>query len=241
VSRLCLHCPDHPDILIVFIADTCEQDFKSSCPVGWVDLGDGVCNAPVMYGGKCNTDVKMVDEAFREEFGTRCDVRWPCTKLCKEDFRQTCPTGWATIDGICTASAAYSGPCVPFAHLADASEEEKKSYAGQCEVDFCERAAVRRVEDCEFDDAYDCPIGWAQIGSRTGYCHGIQYQGPCRSLVSIMSLDAIGKKLFMEKCGVRWQCKADIVAKTEEALTFADKPPLVAGPISADGRLYAIA
>ena len=41
VSRLRLHCPDHPDILIVFIADTCEQDFKSSCPVGWVDLGDG--------------------------------------------------------------------------------------------------------------------------------------------------------------------------------------------------------
>ena len=40
------------------------------------------------------------------------------------------------------------------------------------------------------------------------------------------------------QCGVRWQCKANIAAKTEEALAFADKPPLVAGPISADGRLY---
>ena len=30
--------PRHPDRVI---EDTCEQDFKSSCPVGWVDLGGG--------------------------------------------------------------------------------------------------------------------------------------------------------------------------------------------------------
>merc|ERR1712217_77440 len=206
---------------------------------GWTASDDGACEAPAMNVGSCGSHVKMTDEAFKAEFGLRCGVRWPCKKTCEDDYRERCPTGWRLIDDVCVSLDTYTGPCVPFAYLAQANAREKQTYAELCQVDFCGRVEKTETEQCDFD-ASVCPIGWSHVGGEVGYCHGFQYQGPCRPLISLSDLGDIGKARFIKQCGVKFACKREASHRhaSGEPSTLPSAAPV--GPISSDGRLFAV-
>ena len=78
----------------------------SPCPIGWVHLGDDLCESPPLYDGGCLNLVRMWDIDFKRDFGSaqftylarkhlrssvillavRCGVQWPCENKCSEDF-----------------------------------------------------------------------------------------------------------------------------------------------------------
>jgi len=222
--------------------DSCEQDYTGACPAGWTESGNGACDAPLMYSGRCKAHAQMWGDEFKEEFGARCDLRWPCKKMCEEDFRQPCPTAWVLIDGICVATTTYSGPCVPFAQLGNLTEKDKQAFGERCAADFCKRTVSTLGDhECEINEATACPIGWKHIGSLEGFCHDAQYQGPCRPLISTRDLNAIGKRNFGTQCGVQWSCKERDVLPTVGSTSEQEAAMLPSGPVASDGRLYAIA
>jgi len=194
-----------------------------------------------MYDGKCKSVVRMGDELFKEEFGIRCGLKWPCKKQCQEDFGLACPTGWFLLDGTCVADSAYAGPCVPFAALAKLDTDAKQFYGEKCNVEFCHEAHKETEELCDPDIASNCPLGWKSVGSRIGYCYGVDYRGACRPIVSMAFLEKAGRKAFAETCGVNWPCERH-GAKDRAGHSARDQwrglEPR--GPIASDGRLFAL-
>ncbi|KFH01805.1 cpw-wpc domain-containing protein [Toxoplasma gondii VAND] len=59
----------------------CPRDFSSRCPIGWLDVGDGLtCRAPEDYIGKCDRVLnfgKMNDSQKLDKMAL-CTVDWPC-------------------------------------------------------------------------------------------------------------------------------------------------------------------
>merc|ERR1719221_1571310 len=164
----------------------------------------------MVYSGPCLMHAQMWDSDFKKDFGIRCNVEWPCTRTCKEDFKQTCPKDWTLVDGLCEANfSSYTGPCVPFANMADFTPQDKQTFADLCEVTFpCEDvAAPSTSEKCKFLSDQTCPNGWAQIGSLVSHCYGPQYQGTCKPVISVSDLAAIGKQKFIDACNVEWPCE----------------------------------
>lgn len=214
-------------------ADTCARDYEV-CPVGWVDMGKGVCDAPLMYSGSCLKHVRMTDDAYKRDFAIRCGISFPCKPSClQQDFRQPCPKDWNLMNGICEAASPYSGPCVPFANLTDFTVQEKQIYASLCRVDFPCEIRIANANECEPVDA-PCPTGWEHIGSTVGVCHNSKYDGPCRPIIQTSELMKIGKSKYMEMCAVEWPCKDMKVPNIEPSvLTSA----LRSGPVDDEGNI----
>lgn len=187
--------------------DDCSQNFSASaCPVGWIHLGNDLCEAPALYRGNCLTRVRMWDESFKLDFAARCDVHWPCVKDCVENFGNECPQDWRIINGICVAeTGVYNGPCAPFADLLGMTQDEKYQWAAACAVDFpC--STTSNDSDCRDDESTHCPADWLLVGSERLYCYGYNYKGICRPLVSVENLQQIGRKTFTNRCAVAWPC-----------------------------------
>jgi len=142
------------------------------------------------------------------------------------------------IDGICEAEhSTYTGPCVPFANTADFTHQDKQTFAELCEVAFpCEDlSAPTSSEKCKLLEQQTCPNGWVQIGSLVGHCYGPQYQGTCKSVISVSELATIGKQKFMDACSVEWPCEP-FKAATQDVLVPIHL--VHNGPIMEDGRIY---
>ena len=189
----------------------------------------------------------MWDAAYKEEFATRCGIKFPCQKTCREDFGQACPTGWAFVDGVCvaipTAEFPYSGPCVPFADLSNLTKQDKQIFGELCAVDFCESVPSPAPDAiCEPDETEVCALDWLHVGSLIGHCHAPSYQGPCRPLISVSDLEAIGKETYAEKCGVKWSCKkGDSALRTKSIQVNATTEPYFpSGPLAGDGRIFVV-
>merc|ERR1712217_1016375 len=59
---------------------SCEHDYETLCPKGWMLNVDGACTAPVSYKEPCvNTAFfnEMSPDA-KAQFESRCLVCWPC-------------------------------------------------------------------------------------------------------------------------------------------------------------------
>merc|ERR1712139_365657 len=50
-------------------AEECVPDYSAACPVGWIDMGGGVCDAPLTYSHHCLKRVRMSSEDFKRNFG----------------------------------------------------------------------------------------------------------------------------------------------------------------------------
>lgn len=209
----------------------CEEDFSFPCPVGWSIGGGGVCVAPGHYSGSCDRAVNMYDDEFKRQFATQCDVAWPCSASCAQDFGLQCPTGWASVSGVCTAPSTYTGPCVPFADLSEASASQREVYSTLCQVEFCTGSGG----ESRCGDWNACPDGWNHLtgGARGGYCESAAYNGPCRPLVSIDDLGRIGHAEYMKKCDVSIQC-ASAADGRDSSL------PFISGPVGPEGDILSV-
>lgn len=219
--------------------DSCVPDYSKTCPLKWVDMGSGVCEAPSTYSRQCLKRVRMLNAIFKRSFATECAVNWPCQKLCEEDFGQPCPKDWAKFEGTCEANpSSYVGPCAPFANLEGLSLQDKVQYAALCEVEFPCQVNVPAAPgaECEPTDA-PCPQGWLRKGTKNGVCHGVHYRGPCRPVILISELVMIGNAKFMEMCGVDWECKDNSMAAA--APTAETSEVVHSGPVDVDGRIIA--
>lgn len=211
----------------------CVSDYSLPCPQGWVDMGNGVCDAPALYDNHCLKHVRMHSEEFKRSFAAECGVHWPCLNSCSQDFGQPCPEGWGAFEGVCEAPATYVGPCAPFANLQDLTIQDKAQYAALCQTNFPCRTQSQGMPDCEPTDD-PCPKGWEQKGSSVGVCVGAQYKGPCRPQIDVAAIGLIGKHKFMESCGLQWDCKANLAATVDSA---APGPMMISrsGPVDFDG------
>merc|ERR1712194_699513 len=111
---------------------------------------------------------------------------------------------------------------------------------GVCQVDFCSGAQDVQTDLCDLTGSV-CPEDWMHVGSDTGYCHGFRYEGSCRPLISLAELAFIGKAVFMEKCGVEFACKHAESRRSLSTSLLTASMAAPRGPISGEGRLYAIA
>ena len=59
---------------------TCRHEFKSLCPTGWPQAGNGRCLPPATYTGPCAAYLLFDEMSAREKamFERRCGVCWPC-------------------------------------------------------------------------------------------------------------------------------------------------------------------
>lgn len=215
----------------------CVRDYSQPCPIGWVDIGGGVCDAPLAYDHHCSMRVRMTNEQFKRSWGAECAVYWPCQKTCsKQDFGQACPEGWGAFDGICEAppDRSYVGPCAPFANLQGLTEHDKAQYAALCQVEFACQSGQPEAPECQ-PSAAPCPKGWQHKGSSVGFCQGVLYEGPCRPLIAVDRLASIGKLKYMEMCGVEWDC----VARSPMGATAQALGPgrVHSGPVGQEGRI----
>jgi len=217
--------------------NACLPDYSSTCPLNWIDMGNGVCDAPAAYSNHCPKRVRMTDEIFKRSFANECAVHWPCRKSCEEDFGQPCPEDWVLSDGICeVGNRPYNGPCAPFANLNNLTIQDKMQYGALCQLQFpCQpKVLANSIADC-VPSAAPCPEGWIRKGSRLGVCHGAQYKGPCRPVVTIADIAKVGKIKFMEMCGVTWEC----MQSENDAIDSSAIPgqTMHAGPVDIDGRI----
>lgn len=152
----------------------------------------------------------------------------------KQDFEQQCPKFWGSFEGVCEAPVdrSYVGPCAPFANLQGLTAQDKAQYAALCQVQFPCQSDSATVQECVPNEA-PCPKGWLHKGSSVGVCHGEQYEGPCRPVITEQRLAFIGKATYMEMCGVQWDCDLGATGSTLAAPTGR----IHSGPVAADGRI----
>ena len=59
----------------------CEaKSYFGTCPQGWVESANGVCEAPSDYGGFCSHHLFFAGASVSSKIAaeTSCDVCWPC-------------------------------------------------------------------------------------------------------------------------------------------------------------------
>lgn len=213
--------------------ESCMPDYSVTCPQTWMDMGNGICEAPPTYDHHCLKRARMVNEQFKRGFAAECAVRWPCQPACQQDFGRPCPEGWGVFEGMCEAPRSYVGPCAPFANLHGLANQDKAQYAALCQVSFpCQSPSSIGLE-CEHDAA-TCPKGWEHKGSSIGICHGVHYQGPCRPMITEEALAAIGKLKYQEMCGVEFgKCTANALPSKTPALQAGQV--IHSGPVDSGG------
>lgn len=81
---------------------------------------------------------------------------------------------------------------------------------------------------CEPDNE-PCPKGWEHRGSEVGVCYNPTYKGPCRPLIRVDKLAEIGKRTYMEQCGVEWNCRRQVLPITD--------PEVVPVPMGTSGAV----
>ncbi|CAJ1365937.1 unnamed protein product [Effrenium voratum] len=219
--------------------DRCLQDFAQPCPLFWSPINEGLCKAPSWYKGDCPDTLAVGNDVFsHQEMAVRCGLTWPCSSLCKSDFDQLCPTGWA-VDDAATCHAPtkspgqYTGPCETTVSFALESDKPaaRKEFAERCGVDFCVKQSG--LNDEPFQSS-PCPAGWMAVGELVPHCYGSTYEGPCRPLISGSALASIGRKEFAAMCGVAWP-RGDKPQPPDTRGQLAE--PSVQGPVAEDGRV----
>lgn len=117
----------------------CEggQDFHTTCPSLWREVGKGVCQAPLEYEGSCSARLNVASMSEEEKYvwSVRCGARWPCAAPKAHNYQDVCPEGWSLQAGqVCQAPSSYSGPCEHAAYLSGATDADKKAFEASCRV-----------------------------------------------------------------------------------------------------------
>lgn len=118
--------------------EDCTPNLAAACPSLWLQISEGVCEAPLNYVGDCDhrvTTSSMTDND-KVSFSDRCGARWPCkTKQagCERDHTAECPSGWQSSGLGCVAPAGYTR-CSRFQNFSNLSPEEKQNWSRKCGV-----------------------------------------------------------------------------------------------------------
>lgn len=153
--------------------DECRRDYVRLCPEGWNDVGGGFCEAPPGFQSDCLSrykfDVYSVEQ--KERLASVCNMSWPCTVPCTQNFDSQCPAGWATGDGgMCLAPSSYAGPCDYGLNTTLMDASQKAAFGLKCATDW------------------PCTNGAAAEGSASSGSAGVQVQsGPVAATGEIVS------------------------------------------------------
>merc|ERR1712050_247755 len=184
-----------------------EKDYSEPCPLGWVELADGICSAPLDYKGDCSKQQGFMGGSAveKEEVELMCGVCWPCKDdaACVRDWSRPCPFGYApsviryddfaTAAGTsCEADLTYDGQCE--AQISFQSDEDKRSFAQRCKVAWPCKAV------CGTNAQSTCPEDWTHAGD--GYCVApAHYKVPtCRLLQNFRGWTSNMKLEFAQQC-----------------------------------------
>jgi len=109
-----------------------------SCPAGWDDIGNGLCQHSSPEESKCGSlvNIKNMDVAQKQEVTRECQLRWKCKESCDRDFSASCPEAWDFVDDLCVAPATYAGSCEYIVNTNELSQSEKQTFASRCGVSF---------------------------------------------------------------------------------------------------------
>ncbi|RQX73205.1 cpw-wpc domain-containing protein [Toxoplasma gondii CAST] len=185
--------------------DECSKDYEERCPQQWVEMENGLCGAPASYTGRCERSYSFINLNEREKrsWERRCDVTWPCQRLCNKDYDALCPEDWiSSVGGACVASGEYTGPCLPKMGFADLTRDMKKQIEQQCELSFpCK-------QKCRTDYAARCPEGWFYLTSPRVCSPPDDYRGKCQGKRNMAEMNETDRKRFSVTCEVDWPCLA---------------------------------
>jgi CPW-WPC domain-containing protein len=126
------------------------KDYSDLCPLGWDELNDGRCKAPLGYEGPCANIQTFVGSSVVSKMETeiRCEICWPCTNggedsaTCERDWAKPCPNGYAPQDAeslepggvTCLADMLYEGKCEQQVSFNDL--QEKHDFAERCQTSW---------------------------------------------------------------------------------------------------------
>jgi len=120
--------------------DDCTPNLDAACPSLWLQISEGVCEAPLNYVGDCDhrvTTSSMTDKD-KLSFSGRCGARWPCKANqagCERDHTAECPLGWQRRGADCIAPAEYTR-CSRVQNFGHMSPQEKQSWSRKCGVSW---------------------------------------------------------------------------------------------------------
>ena len=239
---VCWPCPEEPG---------CARDWSWPCPYGYtaepiefnayVDAsGPPTCIANLDYQGDCEDLVRFDGDGDKQQFATRCSVRWPCTSACENHVQSVCPYGWTHIGNmICAAPAHYKEDgCNLLQSFHGWSAEMKTDYSRRCHVVWpCQETdegyGSVRMSKCEELNLGSCPHEWTPTPD--GVCHPPAVAtGPCTEAKQLGTLTKTEMLSWAGSCLLSWPCK-DIV-QSAEAETAGSRTPwnsvdLVDGPL----------
>lgn len=192
-------------LLHLFVVASAE-DWSSSCPRGWQDLGDGNCLAPLSYRGPCGTSLRidpLWGESEKKEISEACAVSWPSYLECPagEMDLSGCLPGWVYVSGLCHAPLSHGGGCSLATMTPDGAEniEEITGLCGQAAQPRC-KSSCAAAEDY----GAKCPEAWAFTGAWCVAPAG--YIGPCLPLQSFENFSKMEKREWSHSCLAPFPC-----------------------------------
>jgi CPW-WPC domain-containing protein len=121
---------------------------------------------------------------------------------CVRDYGVPCPEAW--VDGgdgtSCFAPTGYRGACPQVVRYGDGmTPEAKREQASACGAQF------PSVGACTADYSELCPAGWTVEGEDC--VAPVGYLGPCVARKQFHGFNWAEKKLWGDRCQVRWPCR----------------------------------
>jgi CPW-WPC domain-containing protein len=123
-------------------ADECARgrDYDQ-CPKGWVASEDAFCENPEGPTEQCGSKFRFQDMTVeeKEQLALICQVEWPCSSSCLQDFEVSCPEGWDEVSkdaGFCVAPVTYAGSCSVGVNTTGMTMAQRKAFAVRCSAPF---------------------------------------------------------------------------------------------------------
>lgn len=192
-------------------------DYNSICPIGWNDIGKGVCSS-TYENENCPYDINFSKSTIEEKkkIEKECKLRWKCKSVSYiTNFDSVCPLNWKQIgDHKCKAPNDYEGDCPKISNLKKYNTEElKKQIEITCLVNWPYTIHIN-----EYQRDYDslCPIGWSL--TKSGKCKGPENyvkDTNCNDEVDFTNMTSTQKESHSTVCKVdfpfkdRRDCKRD--------------------------------
>ncbi|SOV16993.1 CPW-WPC family protein [Plasmodium sp. gorilla clade G2] len=182
--------------------EMCEINYSKLCPEDWIDMGDGIsCLSPLNYKGPCEKKVIFRNATAKSKynFSINCNVSWPCTKICIEDFSKKCPENWIynSENNICEAPKNYAGKCIREKNFDHYSPSEKKIWTQICDINWS-------CYDKNYNFNILCPLNWKNNPDNKTCSAPISYMGPCNNILYLYNFSDKEKITISHKCNVEW-------------------------------------
>jgi len=121
-----------------------ERDYEAKCPLGWIEMSNGFCQAPASFAvsSQCPEQISFenASPSEKESFSLLCNVDFPFIERgnCKRDLTSRCPIGWLDVnDGVnCEAPESYAGKCERIAAYGKLDDAKKQEKIRTCDVDW---------------------------------------------------------------------------------------------------------